>query len=93
MTSLNAEIFAVGAIARESSSVNRNGSSLTRARTTATGMREPSAGRANTNTESSGRTFAASAGLSVTVPLTLRPALTPPAAALLSLRHRRHARQ
>ena len=59
-----------GAIAMLSSSLKRKGRSATRALCTASGIRPPPAARANTNTVSPGAAWAASAGSSVTVPLT-----------------------
>ena len=63
-----------GAIAMLSSSLKASGRSFTCARWTASGMRLPLAARAKTKTESPGDACAASAGSSVTVPLTLVPA-------------------
>src|SRR5260221_510923 len=68
-----AESFICGAIAIESSRVNRTGRSLVRLRRIASGMRGPCAARAKIKTVSPGATFPASCGASVTTPLT-RPA-------------------
>src|ERR1039457_2472357 len=69
-TSAKSESFADGFMAIESSNENARGRSLTLTRTAASGMRPPCAGRASTNTVSSGAARAASAGASLTVPLT-----------------------
>src|SRR5688500_4921565 len=61
------ESFAAGVIAMESSSMTVAGSSRTCLRTTASGMRGPSTGRANMKTESAGDAFAAMAGARRTV--------------------------
>ncbi len=70
ITVLCAESLAAGDIDRLSSSVNCSGRSLTCLRRMASGMREPSAGRANTNTVSLGAALPASADESFTLPLT-----------------------
>src|SRR3990170_1971769 len=62
-----------GLIAIESFRLNLSGSSLTLARTTASGGPPPSGSRANTNSVSSGEARFASAGEIVTVPLTVLP--------------------
>src|SRR6185369_17733786 len=69
VTCVALESLAAGDIAMLSSRVNVSGRSRTVFRSTASGIRPP-VGRANTKTASSGAACAASAGSSVTTPLT-----------------------